>query len=76
MARNRMTKADAEASFREHYLPAIIRREREGNSRVDEPMRSEAWNNYTDSLCKDGDITERQYSNWTHPRWLYTCRSL
>lgn len=27
----------------------------------------EAWNNYTDSLCKDGMITERQYETWTNP---------
>ena len=27
----------------------------------------EAWNNYTDSLCKDGLITERQYETWANP---------
>ena len=35
--------------------------------RKDAPMMREAWNNYTDSLCKDGIITESQYNNWTSP---------
>ena len=27
----------------------------------------ESWNNYTDSLCKDGLITEHQYETWANP---------
>lgn len=27
----------------------------------------EAWNNYTDGLCKDGIITENQYNKWSNP---------
>lgn len=27
----------------------------------------EAWNNYTDSLCKNGEISEWQYNNWPNP---------
>ena len=27
----------------------------------------EAWNNYTDGLCKSGYISERQYDTWTNP---------
>ncbi|MFY0633667.1 MAG: hypothetical protein JXQ91_07640 [Vannielia sp.] len=27
----------------------------------DGPMLSESWNNYTDSLCKDGELTDLQY---------------
>ena len=33
----------------------------------DKPMLREAWNNYTDSLCKDGEISDRQYSTWSNP---------
>lgn len=29
--------------------------------------KREYWNNYTDSLCKDGMITDSQYDNWTNP---------
>ncbi len=27
----------------------------------------ENWNNYTDFLCKNGDITMRQYETWDNP---------
>lgn len=26
-----------------------------------------AWNDFTDSLMKDGEITEKQYDTWTQP---------
>lgn len=29
--------------------------------------KREAWNNFTDDLCKEGYITENQYNNWTNP---------
>ena len=35
--------------------------------RGDVVMRREAWNNFTDSLCKDRQITEHQYETWTNP---------
>lgn len=65
-----MTKADADAAFREHYLPGILRQEAETGPGVDGPMRREAYNNYVDHLAKDGQISERQAATWTHPRWL------
>lgn len=34
---------------------------------LDESMRNEAWNNFTDSLCKDGHITLKQYNSWISP---------
>lgn len=27
----------------------------------------EAWNVYTDNLCKNRRITEKQYNNWANP---------
>lgn len=33
----------------------------------DKHMMVEAWNNFTDVLCKDGMITDSQYNNWTNP---------
>jgi hypothetical protein len=27
----------------------------------------EAWNNWTDGLCKDGEISDWQYENWSQP---------
>ena len=35
--------------------------------RDDEIMYNEEWNNYTDSLCKDGQISNYAYNNWTAP---------
>ena len=59
-----MTKAEAVEQFKETVLPSIFKRH--GTS--DEPALSEAWNNWTDGLCKDGEITDRQYANWIGPR--------
>ena len=62
-----MTRDDAIAEFEASILPGIIATERENGYSFDEPMRSEAWNDYTDSLCKDYRISNWQYENWTHP---------
>lgn len=54
-----MTKAEALKLFREiisYNFP-----------RGDVTMRREAWNNFTDSLCKDRQITSKQYDTWTNP---------
>jgi len=29
--------------------------------------KREAWNNFTDALCKEGYITDSQYDRWTNP---------
>ena len=51
------TKKQALKEFREFYLIP----------KNDIPAKREAWNNFTDSLCKDRIISSRQYSNWTNP---------
>jgi hypothetical protein len=33
----------------------------------DKPALREEWNNFTDRLCKDGQITPRQYDRWQNP---------
>ena len=33
----------------------------------DKPALREAWHNYIDSLCKDGEITLQQYETWGNP---------
>jgi len=33
----------------------------------DKIMRRCAWLDFTDALCKERSITERQYDNWTNP---------
>ena len=63
----RYTKAEAVEEFKETILPAIIEKEKQNGGRKDISMRCEAWNNYTDTLCKDGRITPKQYESWTNP---------
>jgi hypothetical protein len=33
----------------------------------DTVWKREAWNNFTDYLCKDGQITPQQYDSWSNP---------
>ena len=53
----KLTKQAALADFR-----AI-----DDSPRGDYIWRREAWNNYTDALCKDGLITVKQYETWANP---------
>jgi hypothetical protein len=54
-----MTKIQAVSDFKENYLPFIPKN--------DKPAKRQAWNDFTDMLCKDGEITYNQYQNWTQP---------
>lgn len=51
--------------FADHVLPAIID-QYEQDGIPDWPARCEAWNDWTDSLCKNGQISDWQYANWSH----------
>jgi hypothetical protein len=55
--------------FNECYMPRIRGTEQlYGRANYpDLPMRREAWNNYTDSLCKNRLISDWQYENWSQP---------
>lgn len=35
--------------------------------RGDTIAKREEWNNFTDMLCKDGMITQRQCDTWSNP---------
>jgi len=61
-----MTKKEAFAEWKEYVLP-WIQSAYEKDGRVDICARAEAWNNFTDGLCKDRRITLRQYETWTNP---------
>lgn len=58
-----MTKREVLEQFKSDILPAIV--DRYGKN--DKPALCEAWNNYTDGLCKDGLITAQQYDTWANP---------
>lgn len=59
-----MTKVEAVAIFRKDWVSACLRNLRLKTDRV---AHNEAWGNFTDSLCKSGQITERQYMTWDNP---------
>ena len=58
-----MTKQEALKQWRAEIKPSVIARYGEN----DLPALRESWNNYTDALCKDGQITARQYETWGSP---------
>ncbi len=64
---NPMLWADAVIYFENEILPQIRMTEAESGGGRDWPMRREAWNNWTDALCKDGEISDWQYENWSQP---------
>ena len=66
-----MTKQEFDNIFKEDTLPLIVRAY-EQDGIPDKPARREAYNNLTDSYCKNGDITEHQYNNWCIPDHLET----
>ena len=55
-----MTKAQALSHFRLLLKDTNL-------FRADSTTKREMWNNYTDSLCKSGDISLKQYENWDQP---------
>ena len=59
-----MTFADACEYFTNEILP-MVREHYEKDGVPDWPARGEAWCNWTDSLCKDGEISDWQYANWS-----------
>ena len=59
-----MTKAEAIKLFRFIYkIKAIENGYRQG----DEVAKRTEWNDYTDALCKDNLITDKQYDSWSNP---------
>ena len=69
-----MTYRQAVKQFREefHYLY---------EEHADYWKAHEAWSGFTDMLCKNGDITQKQYDTWSTPfpygkrlgvRYVYT----
>lgn len=64
--RVKTTKREALDQWRTAYLPSV-QEVYEQDGLPDYPARSESWNNFTDSLCKDGEITLRQYESWVAP---------
>jgi len=58
-----MTKRDAIAYFEEQIMPIVL--DKYGDN--DHIAMREAFNDFTDGLCKDGLITDHQYNTWSNP---------
>ena len=51
----------------ETFVLPLIQDRYEQDGEPDYIARSEAWNDWTDSLCKDQVISDWQYANWSQP---------
>ena len=58
-----MTKQEA----KEEFISIVKLENIQRWKRNDKPALQEAWNNFTDSLCKGAKITDRQYNRWLNP---------
>lgn len=58
-----MTKKEALKEFKEFILPKVINK----YGKNDKPAKCEAWNDWTDFLCKSNRITLKQYESWVNP---------
>ena len=65
-----MTYREAVREFKKNDLPRIVRFEKSyGRTTPDKAMRGQCWNDWTDSLQRDGIITAKQYDRWENPFW-------
>ena len=60
----RTTKKQVVAQFRELWADTVAL---EPHWRGDSIAKRTAFNDYTDSLCKDGEISLNQYESWSNP---------
>jgi hypothetical protein len=58
-----MDKAGVKVMFLETFGRQLIREWQ----RHDKPALRQAWNDFTDGLCKGGIITPKQYDTWLNP---------
>jgi len=59
----KLTRKEILAMFKEEVLP-YIKEQYEKDGKVDRIARREAFNDFTDSLFKDGMITEKTYNEY------------
>ena len=57
---------EAVARFEREEIP-WIREQYEQDGEIDYVARCTVWNDWTDMLCKNNEISDWQYENWDHP---------
>ena len=68
-----MTPEELYAVWRSEHLPHLVARF-ELDGIPDKPARRESWNNWIDSLARDGAITQEVADETGHPEGLETVR--
>jgi len=58
-----MNKTTVLANFKRDIRPGVIKR----HGLKDKAAMRQVWGMYTDSLCRDGLITMKQYETWVNP---------
>jgi len=61
-----MTWKQAVGYFNSNVLPSV-KLQHEADGIKDLSARRQAWNNWTDFLCKENTISDWQYENWSQP---------
>jgi len=56
-----MTKQDALEMFLEMWREQTVYAKNDTVAKITE------WNDFTDMLNRNGDITDKQYANWSNP---------
>ena len=62
----RLTKAQVLANFKEIFGNFRTITNNDGSKSIDKPARSQAWNDYVDSLHKGREVSNRAL-NWSNP---------
>lgn len=57
---------EAVSRFENEEIP-WIREQYEQDGQIDYVARCTVWNDWTDMLCKNNEISDWQYENWDHP---------
>jgi hypothetical protein len=58
----KLTKKEVISQCRE-----VFRSPSWGFDKTDRDAKAQYWNDYTDMLCKDRQITNHQYDTWSNP---------
>lgn len=64
MKKARMKKTQVVKLFNEYFEEFLLENE---DRRGDKPLKRTAWNNFTDTLCKEQLITLHQLETWKNP---------
>ena len=62
MSKKYLTKVEAERVFKTNMC-SVVNKDDKSNLRLE-------WILFIDSLCKNGDISQKQYESWDLPNFL------